>query len=217
MKRLVNSTITKQDLINQSEAANGQGPTDIQRRSLIRGMLGGTLAALLSSPGLVIAQGPSEPNDPFVLLLKGVYQPVKKVPDLGLTVVNLDQTFSFTDIRPVNRIPGSSSADNAVLGKFYVQLNSPNFVAYDLPGGAMAMQFVSGGFGAPIPDGQGGFYFEGTFELPILEATGIYSSFKDGHNHMVDRLHLLADGHFDENCFCIISLLSNLPLWWSSN
>jgi hypothetical protein len=80
------------------------------------------------------------------------------------------------------------------------------------------MQFTAGGFGTPIPDGQGGAFLEGTFELPILEATGIYSSFVGGHNHMVDRLHALADGHFDENCYCIISRPPNtLSLWWTSN
>ena len=46
----------------------------------------------------------------------------------------------------------------------------------------------------PFPDGAGGNYLEGTFELTIVEATGIYAAFKAGHNHMVDRLHQLAEG-----------------------
>jgi len=48
---------------------------------------------------------------------------------------------------------------------------------------------------------------EGTFELMILEATGIYRAFQGGHNHMVDRLHQLdaAGTKFDEFCFCNIS------------
>lgn len=217
MRTRLSSTITNQALINENKPSSGQKPTNIQRRTLIRGALGGALAALLSSPGRAIAQGRSEPNDPFLLLLKGIYQPVVKVPDLGLTVVHLDGTYSFTHIRAVNRIPGIPSEDNAVVGNFYVQLQSPNLVAYKLPGGAIAMQFTSGGFPTQIPDGQGGLYLEGTFELTILEATGIYSSFVGGHNHMVDRLHLLANGQFDENCYCIISLPSSLALWWSSN
>jgi hypothetical protein len=57
----------------------------------------------------------------------------------------------------------------------------------------------------PFPDGAGGAYLEGTFELVILEATGVYSKFKGGHNHMVDRLHALANGQFNEFCFCNIS------------
>ena len=67
------------------------------------------------------------------------------------------------------------------------------------------MQFTGGGFPMIIPDGTGGQFDEGTFELTILEATGVYSAFGDGHNHMVDRLHHLANGQFDEFCFCIIS------------
>jgi hypothetical protein len=89
-----------------------------------------------------------------------------------------------------------------------------NLCAYQLPGGAIAMQFTGGGFPMIIPDGSGGQYDEGTFELTILEATGIYSAFKGGHNHMVDRLHQLVAGApfadfpssgYNEFCFCIIS------------
>ena len=76
------------------------------------------------------------------------------------------------------------------------------------------MQFTGGGFSLTIPDGSGGQFDEGTFELTILEATGVYSAFKGGHNHMVDRLHQLVAGPvfagfpasgYDEFCFCIIS------------
>jgi hypothetical protein len=213
----MNKPVSTQASINESTPSSLKKPTNIPRRTLIQGALGGALAALLSSPGRVIAQGRSAPNDPFLLLLKGVYQPVAKVPDLGLTTVHLDGTYSFTHIQAVTRLPGSRSEDNAVVGNFYVQLQSPSLVAYDLPGGAIAMQFTAGGFPTQIPDGQGGVYLEGTFELTILEATGIYSSFANGHNHMVDRLHFIANGQFDENCYCIISLPSSLPLWWSSN
>ena len=82
-------------------------------------------------------------NDPFLLLQKGIYQPVTNAPNLGLVGVNL------------NRL-----------------------------------------------------------ELIIPEATGIYKSFIGGHNHMVDRAHVLTRGAFDENCICMISLPSALPLWW---
>ena len=57
----------------------------------------------------------------------------------------------------------------------------------------------------PFPDGTGGFYLEGTFELVILEATGLYRAFQGGHNHMVDRLHQQSNGAFDEFCFCNIT------------
>jgi hypothetical protein len=214
--------ITNQALINHSNPGSGQEPTDKQRRALI----GGAMAALLSSPRRAMAERKSVPNDPFVLLLKGVYQPVVPgtAPDLGLSVVNLnDGSYSTTQIHAVTRIPGSNNEDNAVVGHFYVQFNaafsgaSVVLCAYQIPGGAIAMQFTGGAFTTQIPDEQGGTYLEGTFELTILEATGVYRSFEGGHNHMVDRLHQLADGNFDENCFCIISLPSSLPLWWSSN
>ncbi len=68
-------------LINQSKPGSGQEPTNMQRRTVI----GGALVALLSSPGRVMAQGKAAPKDPFVLLLKGVYQPVVNAPDLGLS------------------------------------------------------------------------------------------------------------------------------------
>jgi hypothetical protein len=88
-----------------------------------------------------------------------------------------------------------------------VQFGGGGHCAYDLPEGAIAMRFTGGGFSTVShPDGMGGNYLEGTFELTILEATGIYQAFQGGHNHMVDRLHKLANGAgFDEFCFCIIS------------
>ena len=76
--------------------------------------------------------------------------------------------------------------------------------AYDLPGGAISMVFT-GSNAQNVPDGQGGTYVVGTFELDIPEATGIYQSFVGGHNTMVDILHQLADGSFVEHCICIIS------------
>jgi hypothetical protein len=56
-----------------------------------------------------------------------------------------------------------------------------------------------------VPDGQGGNYTIGTFDLDIPEATGRFESFVGGHNKMVDILHQLADGSFVEHCICIIS------------
>ena len=53
--------------------------------------------------------------------------------------------------------------------------------AYDLPGGALTMVFTATNL-VPEPDGQGGTYFVGTFQLDITEATGIYASFLGGHN-----------------------------------
>lgn len=191
------------------KADNGE---DIQRRTLI----GGALAALLSSRAA--AKGVSVPHDPFILLLQGIYQAVPPVtsangngPNLGLTTVTIDSSFSRALIYPVFGIAGSP---NEPIGNFYVQFVG-NLCAYDLPGGAIAMQFINGagaavqrnfGFATILPDGVGGYYLKGTFELKILEATGVYSSFAGGHNHMVDTLHQLSDGiSYDEYCFCHIS------------
>ena len=144
-----------------------------------------------------------------IVLLKGIYQPVVHGPDLGLSAVNLnDGSYSRTKIYSVFGIPGradhNNHEDNAI-GNFYVQFNG-NLAAYQIPGGALAMRFTGGGFSSiPHPDGHGGQFLEGTFELTVLQATGIYRAFQGGHNHMVDKLHNLADGRFDEFCFCIIS------------
>ena len=203
--------ITDHASTNQSKPHSGQEPIDMQRRTLI----GGALAALLSSSGRVMAQGANVPHDPFIILLQGIYQPVPRsgapANNLGLTTVNLsDETYSKTKIYPVFGTPG---APDVAIGDFYVQF-SGNLCAYDLPGGAIAMQFRDGHgaavqrnftFATIIPDQKGGYYLKGTFELTILEATGIYSAFAGGHNHMVDSLHLLADGNYDEYCFCHIS------------
>jgi len=192
--------ITNQGLINQSKPGSGQEPTNMQRRTLI----GGALVALLSSPGRVMAKETAEPNDSFVLLLKGVYEPVVHGPNLGLAEVDLgDGSYSITKIYPVNGIPGNKNVNKAV-GDFYVQF-SGDLCAYHVPGGSFAMRFTGGGFTEFEPDGLGGTYLIGTFELTILEATGIYQSFAGGHNHMVDKLHQLANGSFDEYCFCFIS------------
>jgi hypothetical protein len=205
--------IINQVLSNRSESGNGQEPAKIERRTLF----GGALATLLLSSGRVKA----EDNDrgvknPFILLLKGLYQPVNvgqgPAHNLGLSTLDLsDGSYSRTLIYPVFGIPESKDQDRPI-GKFYVQF-AGNLCAYDLPDGALAMSFNSIPTGAPpgfngfVPfdDGKGGNYLEGTFELVILEATGIYRAFQGGHNHMVDRLHQLANGSFDEFCFCNIS------------
>ena len=189
-------------------AVTGQQPIHPHRRTF----LGGALGAFLASPLRMVAAPGALPNDPFILLLHGIYQPVVQGPNLGLRSVNLsDGTYSKTEIYPIYGVQGSTDQDKTI-GDFFVQFNG-NLCAYHLPGGAIAMQFLPVPAGAPpgfngfvpFPDGVGGFYLEGTFELTILEATGLYSPFAGGHNHMVDRLHQLSDGSFNEFCFCNIS------------
>ncbi len=208
------SRITNQALANQNTSGTEPEPTTMQRRTFL---LSGALAALLASSGRGLAEERDVPNNPFILLLQGLYRPVPAghgpANNLGLSTVDLsDGSYTRTLIYPIFGIPESTDQDRA-LGKFYVSVTA-NLCAYDLPGGALAMSFNSPPAGAPPgyngfvphPDGTGGNYLEGTFELMILEATGMYRDFQGGHNHMVDRLHQLANGAgFEEFCFCIIS------------
>ena len=202
-------------LITQTNPSILQKPNNKTQR---RAFIGGAMAALLSSPRRAMAQGAHvPPGNPFILLLTGLYQavPVGQGPahNLGLTTVNLsDGSYSRTLIYPVFGVPESRERGTAI-GSFYVS-PANNLCAYQLPEGAIAMQFTSGGFPMVIPDGRGGQFDEGTFELTILEATGVYSAFAGGHNHMVDRLHQLVAGPvfadfpssgYNEFCFCIIS------------
>src|SRR5206468_12326835 len=71
---------------------------------------------------------------------------------------------------PTRRSSDLGNTRNAV-GNFYARFDFSlrPLCAYQLPGGAMAIEFTGGGFDAPIPDGEGGVYLQGTFELTILE------------------------------------------------
>ena len=185
----------------------------VSRRRFFGGAIVGA-AAMLSASEPVWADDDNRPNNPFIVLLKGRYHPAPQLPDLGLSGVNLaDTSYITTKIYPIFGVPGSRDPDDAI-GHFYVSFTNPVCI-YDLPDGAIAMQFASSpvlqdiGFNTlvPFPDGKDGFFLEGTFELSILDATGIYKRFKGGHNHMVDRLHQLdaAGTKFDEFCLCNIS------------
>ena len=226
--------ITDQASANQSKPGSEQEPTSIERRTLIGAGLATLLTAACSSPtenaqrlsssGLGAAEerdegtdeGRSVPNDPFILLLKGLYQPVPKGSgqhNFGLTTVDVhDGSYSKTRIYPVFGIRGSTHQEKSI-GTFYVSLVTGR-CAYDLPGGAIAMEFIPGGtFPVVVPDGKGGQYDEGSIPLTILEATGNYRAFAGGHNNMVDKLHQLVAGDpfvgfpssgYDELCFCMI-------------
>jgi len=196
------SMIANQALIDQDKSGSGQEQHNMPRRALLGGA--GALVALLASPVRVVANAP---DSPFVILLKGLYEPVVQAPNLGLSVVDLnDGSYSKTKIYPISGIPGSTNPDKTI-GNFYVQFNG-DLCAYHVPGGSFAMRFTGHDFHF-VPDGFGGQFLEGTFELTILEGTGIYKSFVGGHNHMVDKLHFLAPGDgsggIDEFCFCNIS------------
>ena len=161
-----------------------------------------TLPELAGSP---LKQGEPSGN-PFVILLRGTYKPVKRCPDLGLFLVNIcDGSYLTVKIYSVSGLLEEDEEDREqVIGNFYVAPGMGKPVAYDLPGGALTMVFTGSNV-APVPDGQGGTFIVGTFDLDITEATGVYQSFLHGHNKMVDILHRLADGTLVEHCYCTIS------------
>ena len=144
----------------------------------------------------------------FVILLSGVYQPVPlghgPKGNLGLNMVDLsDGSFSKVKIYPVSGISGDQ---NKATGTFYVQF-SGMYCAYDLPGGSFTALFT--GIHDVVTDYQqsadGSWTLDGSFELEILEATGIYQPFVGGHIHMVDILKFRAGSStFLEDCFCHI-------------
>ena len=175
-----------------------------RRKALGAGLVA---ASPLLFPGRVRAQGTAARADNFVVLLKGLYQPVVHGPNLGLSAVDLsDGSYSKTKIYPVSGTPGNTDP-NKTIGDFYGQLDG-DLCAYHIPGGSFAMRFTGNDF-IFVPDGAGGQFLEGTFELDVIDGTGIYRSLVGGHNHMVDKLHFLAPGDgsggADEYCFCFVS------------
>ena len=182
----------------------------MNRRTAIGAAL--VAASPLVFPGRVRAQGKAAPADPFVVLLKGLYQPVVDAPNLGLSEVDLrDGSYLTTKIYPVSGTPGNTNPDKAI-GDFYVQFPTGDLCAYHIPGGSFAMRFIEGGSNVhfePDGGGEGGRFLVGTFELDVIEGTGIYRSVVGGHNQMIDKLHFLAPGDGSgglvEFCTCIVS------------
>ena len=177
----------------------------INRRTAIGAALVG--ASPLLFPGRVRAQGKAAHADNFVVLLQGLYQPVVHGPNLGLSTVDLsDGTYSTTKIYPVCGTPGNTNLDTAI-GDFYVKRSRVGTCVRTTSPEA-PLRCGSPGAGATtfsIPDGAGGQFLIGTFELDVIEGTGIYRSIVGGHNHMDDLLHFPANGDIIEHCFCIVS------------
>ena len=186
--------------VGESSATNGRAM--ISRRTAIGGAIGGGLVTLLA-PQLATAHKRARKHALLVPLLRGLYQPVDDGPDLGLSMIDLsDGSYSTTKIYPAMGFPGHTDVLEEI-GDFYVQF-AGTLCAYDLPGGAIAMEFTDSNT-IDVDDGSGGIYVQGTFELDIPQANGRYRSFTGGHNRMVDNLHLLASGAADEFCVCLIT------------
>ncbi len=114
------------------------------------------------------------PASPFVILLRGTYKRVKRCPDLGLFLVNVcDGRYLTTKIYPVSGLPeededrGDRRGDRdrepeAAIGNFYVSPGSMpgKPVAYDLPRGALTMDFTGNNV-QRVPDGEGGTFVVG--------------------------------------------------------
>ena len=163
--------------IGRAEVSEDSPPTNqgvITRRAVIGGALGGAFVTLVAGPELAMAAEKAPKAAPLVLLLKGLYSPVVNGPDLGLSTVDLsDGSYSTTKIYPVIGTPGHTNVLEAI-GDFYVQFTGM-LCAYDLPGGAIAMEFMPNPNVISVPDGSGGSFLQGTFELTIPEANGSVS------------------------------------------
>jgi hypothetical protein len=125
-------------VLNKSSESTGA----VSRRGFFGGAIAGA-AALLPVSGPVWADDDNRVNDPFIVLLKGRYRPAPQLPDLGLSGVPLgDTSYITTNIYPVFGVPGSRNPDDAI-GRFYVSFSN-SVCIYDLPHGAIAMEFASG-------------------------------------------------------------------------
>jgi len=77
-------------------------------------------------------------GEPFVLLLHGIYEPVVDGPDLGLSLVDLDDG-SYSKCK-ILRLSGGPKPRMKRGGNFYVNFDV-TLCAYEFPGGAFAAVF----------------------------------------------------------------------------
>ena len=101
----------------------------ISRRAVIGGGIVG-FGGLLLFPSQLLAKG-AAPNDSFVILLKGLYQPVVHGPNLGLSTVDLTMVRLDDVDLSVSGTPGNQN-HNKSIGNFYVQFDG-DLCAYHVP------------------------------------------------------------------------------------
>lgn len=149
------------------------------------------------------------PSNRFVVLLEGTFQPAGVVPDLGLDLPNLNNGV-YQKVPIYNIASGVPGPTDEAVGTFYA-VGGEGYFAYDLGKGALTAMMIMDTSVVeviPDPDVPGARWIIGTYELDILEATGIYRSFAGGHIHMVDVLYVIGTGVNTvrvEHCFCYIS------------
>ena len=74
----------------------------VSRRRFFGGAIAGAAAVLSASEPVWAHDDNHRPDDPFIVLLKGLYRPAPQLPDLGLSGVNLaDTSYITTKIYPV--------------------------------------------------------------------------------------------------------------------
>lgn len=169
-----------------------------------------TTVLLLSSISRAADTKSVPPANNFVVLLEGTFQPAGLVADFGLKLPNLNN--GKYQMNPIYHLEsGVPDSNEPVVGTFYA-LGGEGYFCYDLGKGALTATMIMGGADTvTISDGEGGIFINGTYELDIREATGIYRSFRGGNIHMVDVLHITAGGTFVEHCFCFVSKPHGTP------
>ncbi|MEK7684852.1 MAG: hypothetical protein AAB466_05480 [Verrucomicrobiota bacterium] len=172
-------------------------------KSLIQAsLIVGTLVALLSSAGEALGQTVPASN-PFVILLDGFWEPVAAVPgNLGLALPHLSNG-KYRQVTIYNLASGFPGPTDEVVGTAYA-LGGEGVIAYGLRDGALTAKFVGNNL-VTTTNADGSTTMTGTYDLNIMEATGIYQSFVGGHIHMVDVMKHNLDGSILEHCFCHIS------------
>jgi hypothetical protein len=170
-----------------------------RRHAIRQALVGAAILGLVLISGRTAKAHPPR-GDSFVVLLQGIYEPVVRGPDLGLSLVDLDDgSYSKCDVYRVSGLPGTTTR---AIGTFWVNFDV-TLCAYRLPGGAFSAVVTE--FHYEFVEIGGELYQVGTAELVIPEATGIYRSFVGGSIHMEFMTHVIDEVTFDEHCLCFIS------------